>query len=83
MTAHHEIDARADDEFWILAQARGALLGGMPEFLALVEVDAAARRAVIAADVNSGIGAWRDMYVSGRDVCLAIEARLAAEAALS
>lgn len=76
MTAPHEIDARGDDEFWILAQARVALLGGMPEFLALVEVDAAARRAVIAADVNSGIGAWRD-------ACLAIEARLAAEAAIS
>ena len=84
MTQDHEIDISADDdEFWILAQARGALLGGMAGFLALVEVDAAACRAVISVDVICGIGAWRDLFITGRDVCLAIESRIAAEEAIN
>lgn len=83
MTERHEIEPSADEDFWILARARGELLSGMDRFLAFVETDAAARRAVIyAADTHSGIEAWRDFFNSGRDVCLAIEARIAAEEAL-
>lgn len=67
---------------WGLLRARGLLLDGMGGFLALVEADATARRAVIAYDVKSGIEAWDEFYVIGRDACLAIESRLAAEEAL-
>jgi hypothetical protein len=55
----------------------------MSGFLALVEADATTRRAVIAADVSCGIAAWHELYTSGRDACLAIDARIAAEEALS
>ena len=83
MTEHHEIETGADEDFWILARARGELLSGMDRFLAFVETDAAARRAVIyAADTHSDIEEWRDLFNSGRDACLAIECRIAAEDAL-
>ena len=82
MTGDFEIIA-PDDEFWLVARARGELLSGMPGFLALVEADATTRRAVIASEVHCGIEAWLDLYSSGRDACLAIEARIAAEEALS
>lgn len=65
-----------------LLRARGMLLDGMARFLELVEVDATARRAVIAYDVPSGIEAWDETYAIGRDACLAIECRIAAEEAL-
>ena len=74
-------DNSFEDE-WGLLRARGQLLGGMAGFLAIVESDAAARRAVIAAGAYCGIEAWRDLFNSGRDACLAIEARIAAEEAL-
>ena len=80
MTSDYEIGTRDDDG--TLSRARGLMLRDMPAFIAWVEADAAARRAVIAADVRSGIAAWLDLYDYGRDACLAIEARVAAEGAL-
>lgn len=65
-----------------LLRARSLLLDGMARFLELVEVDAAARRAVIAYDVPSGVDAWDGLYAKGRDACLVIEARIAAEEAV-
>lgn len=65
-----------------LLWVRGQLLSGMAGFLAIVESDAAARRAFIAYDVPSGIEAWDELNAIGRDACLAIESRLAAEEAL-
>lgn len=81
MTQHHEIDTA--DEFGILAQARGQMLCGMAVFIAWAETRPAARRAVIdAPEARCGIAAWLEIYEAGRDVCLAIEARNAAEEAL-
>ena len=65
-----------------LLRARSQLLDGMHAFLELVEVDATARRSFIAYDVPSGIEAWDELNAIGRDACLAIESRLAAEEAL-
>ena len=65
-----------------LLRARSQLLDGMPAFLELVEVDATARRSFIAYDVPSGIEAWDELNAIGRDACLAIQARIAAEEAL-
>ena len=79
MTDYEDTSFEAE---WGLLRARGQLLGGMAGFLAIVESDVAARQAFIAYDVPSGIEAWDDLYVIGRDACLAIEARLAAEEAL-
>ena len=81
MTGDYDIDTR--DEDGTLGRARGLMLRDMPAFIAWVEMDATARRAVIAAAVRSGIAAWLDLYDHGRDACLAIEARIAAEDALS
>ena len=80
MTGRFKIDTSDDDG--TLGRARGLMLRDMPGFIAWVEVDATARRAVIAADVRCGIAAWLDLYEYGRDACLAIEARIAAEEAL-
>ena len=65
-----------------LLRARSQLLNGMPAFLALVEVDATARRAVIAYDEPSGVEPWDTMYAIARDACLVIESRIAAEEAV-
>lgn len=81
MTGDFEIDTRADDG--TLGRARGLMLRDMPGFIAWVEVDATARRAVIASEVHCGIEEWLDLYEYGRDACLAIECRIAAEEALS
>ena len=81
MTGDYEIDTRDDDG--TLGRARGLMLRDMPGFIAWVEVDATARRAVIASEVHCGIEAWLDLYEYGRDACLAIECRIAAEEALS
>ena len=81
MTGDFEIGTIDDDG--TLGRARGLMLRDMPGFIAWVEVDATARRAVIASEAHCGIEAWLDLYEYGRDACLAIEARLACEAALS
>jgi len=80
VTGDFEIGTIDDDG--TLGRARGLMLRDMPGFIAWVEVDATARRAVIAAEVRCGIAAWLDLYEYGRDLCLAIEARIAAEEAL-
>lgn len=78
----YEIDTIDDDG--PLPRARALMLRDMSLFIEWVEADATARRAVIAADeARCGIAAWLDIYEAGRDACLVIEARLAAEAALS
>ena len=80
MTGHHDIDTSDDGP---LPRARALMLLDMSEFIEWVEANPAARRAVIdAPDTHSGIEAWRDFFNSGRDVCLAIQARHAAEDAL-
>ena len=77
----YEIDTI--DDSGPLPRARALMLRDMSLFIEWVEADATARRAVIAADeARCGIAAWLDIYEAGRDACLAIEARVAAEEAL-
>lgn len=81
MTRAGDFEIPASDD-GCLARARGLLLRDMTAFVVWVESDAAARRAVIATELTAGIEAWRDIFNAGRDICLAIEAREAALAAL-
>ena len=81
MTSDYEIDTSDDGP---LRRARALMLQDISLFIEWVEADATARRAVIAADeARCGIAAWLDIYEAGRNACLVIEARLAAEEALS